>query len=102
MLSRLKNAELEKCSHCMHPPLRKSELLELVHFDVCGPLKIYTLKTNDQVLEKFKQLQVLVERQSCKKVKCIHSDNSGEYCGPFDVYCKQQDIKHEKTPPKTP
>ncbi|RDX93750.1 hypothetical protein CR513_23944, partial [Mucuna pruriens] len=42
--------ELEKCSHCMagkqtrvsfkkHPPSRKSELLELVHSDVCGPLK---------------------------------------------------------------
>ncbi|RDX88391.1 hypothetical protein CR513_30021, partial [Mucuna pruriens] len=38
----------------------------------------------------------LVERQSDKKVKCIRSDNGGEYCGPFD------DIKHEKTPPKTP
>ncbi|RDX73801.1 hypothetical protein CR513_46532, partial [Mucuna pruriens] len=50
MLPGLKNAELEKCSHCMagkqtrvsfkkHPPSRKSELLELVHSDVCGPLK---------------------------------------------------------------
>ncbi|RDX72093.1 hypothetical protein CR513_48467, partial [Mucuna pruriens] len=88
MLPRLKNVELEKCSHCMaskqtrvsfkkHPPSRKSELLELVHFDVCGPLKVksfsgtlyfvtfvddsskklcvYVLKTEDQVLEKFKQ-----------------------------------------------
>ncbi|RDX81881.1 hypothetical protein CR513_37392, partial [Mucuna pruriens] len=43
-----------------------------------------------------------VERQSGKKVKCIRSDNDGGYCGPFDVYCKQQSIKHEKTPPKTP
>ncbi|RDX90437.1 hypothetical protein CR513_27693, partial [Mucuna pruriens] len=90
MLPRLKNAELEKCSHCMtrvsfkkHPPSRKSELLELVHYDVCGPLK------------------ALVERQSGKKVKCIRSDNDGEYCGPFDVYCRQQGIRHEKTPPKT-
>ncbi|RDY08976.1 hypothetical protein CR513_06733, partial [Mucuna pruriens] len=48
--SGLKNAKLEKCFHCMaskqtrvsfkkHPSSRKSELLELVHFDVCGPLK---------------------------------------------------------------
>ncbi|RDX96554.1 hypothetical protein CR513_20771, partial [Mucuna pruriens] len=90
MLPGLKNAELEKCSHCMaskqtrvsfkkHPPSRKSELLELVHSDVCGPLKVYVLKTNDQVLEKFKQFQALVERQSNKK-----------------------GIRHEKTPPKTP
>ncbi|RDY10902.1 hypothetical protein CR513_04501, partial [Mucuna pruriens] len=50
ILPRLKNAKLEKCSHCMagkqtrvsfkkHPPSRKSELLELVHTDVYGPLK---------------------------------------------------------------
>ena len=83
----LKNAYLEKCSHCMagkqtrvsfkrHPPSRKSKLFQLIHYDVCGPLKVkyfsaalyfvtfiddcsrklwvYTLKTNDQVLEKFK------------------------------------------------
>ncbi|RDX91185.1 hypothetical protein CR513_26867, partial [Mucuna pruriens] len=42
--------KLEKCSHCMagkqtkvsfkkNPPSRKSELLELVHSDVCDPLK---------------------------------------------------------------
>ncbi|RDX90379.1 hypothetical protein CR513_27759, partial [Mucuna pruriens] len=135
MLPGLKNTELEKCSHCMvgkktrisfnkHPPSRKSELLELVHFDVCGPLKVksfsgalyfvtfiddcsrkfwvYVLKTKDQVLEKFKQFQVLVERQLSKKVKCIRSDNGGEYCGAFDVYCKQQGIRHEKIHTKTP
>ena len=45
VLMGLRNAELEKCSHCMadkqtrvsfkkHPPSRKSELLELVHSDV--------------------------------------------------------------------
>ncbi|RDX91560.1 hypothetical protein CR513_26440, partial [Mucuna pruriens] len=113
MLPRLKNVELEKCSHCMagkqtrvsfkkHPPSRKSELLELVHSDVCGPLKVYVLKSKDHVLEKFKHFQTLVERQSGKKVKCIRFDNCGEYCGPFDVYCRQQGIRHEKTPPKIP
>ncbi|RDX83248.1 hypothetical protein CR513_35855, partial [Mucuna pruriens] len=65
-------------------------------------LWVYTLKSKDKVLEKFKHFQALVERQSGKKVKCIRSDNGGEYCGPFDVYCKQQGIRHEKTPPKTP
>ncbi|RDY02675.1 hypothetical protein CR513_13840, partial [Mucuna pruriens] len=108
MFTGLKNAELEKCSHCMaskqarvsfkkYPPSRKSELLESMHYDVCDPLKVksfsgalylvtfiddysrklwvYVLKTKDQVLEKFKQFQTLVERQSSKKVKCIRSDN---------------------------
>jgi len=60
------------------------------------------LKTKNEVLEKFKQFQVMVERQMGKKLKCIHSDNGGEYCGSFDEYCKQQGIRHEKTPPKTP
>ena len=121
MLPRLKNADLEKCSHCMvgkqtivsfkkHPPSIKYELLELVHSDVYGPLKVksfsgelyfitfiddysrkiwvYALKTKDQFLEKFNEFHVLVESQSGKNLKHIHTDNSGDYCGPFDVYCK--------------
>ncbi|RDX93712.1 hypothetical protein CR513_23987, partial [Mucuna pruriens] len=117
MLPGLNNAELEKCSHCMtgkqtrvsfkkHPPSGESELLELVHSNICGPLKVksfsgalyfvtfiddcsrklwvYMLKTKDQVLEKFKEFQALVERESGKKLKYIRFDNGGEYCGPFD------------------
>ncbi|RDX94220.1 hypothetical protein CR513_23419, partial [Mucuna pruriens] len=135
MLLGLKIAELEKCSHRMvgkqtrvsfkkHPPSKKLEFLELIHSDVCSPLKVksfsgalyfvtfindcstklwvYTLKSKNQVLEKFKHFQALVERQSGKKVKCICCNIGGEYCGPFDVYCKQQDIRDEKTPHKTP
>ncbi|MCI81768.1 retrovirus-related pol polyprotein from transposon tnt 1-94, partial [Trifolium medium] len=63
---------------------------------------VYALKTKDQVLEKFKEFHALVKRQTGKKLKCVRSDNGGEHCGPFDVYCKQQGIAHEKTPPKTP
>jgi len=129
MLPRLKNVDLEKCSHCMvgkqtrvsfkkHHPFRKFKLLKLMYSDVCDPLKvksfssalyfvtfidhysrklwIYALKTKDQVLEMFKEFHVLVERQS-DKLKCIRTDNGGDYCGPFDVYCKQHSIVHEKT-----
>ena len=86
-LSGLKNATLKNCAHCLagkqrrvsfrsHPPHRKSELLELVHSDVCGPIKVrshggalyfvtfiddcsrklwvYTLKSKNQVFEVFK------------------------------------------------
>ena len=35
-------------------------------------------------------------------MKCIRTDNGGEYCGPFDEYCKHKSIRHQKTPPKTP
>ncbi|RDY10892.1 hypothetical protein CR513_04511, partial [Mucuna pruriens] len=108
MLPGSKNAKLEKRYNCMagkhtrvsfkkHPPSRKSELLELVHYDVCGPLK--------EALGLYFEVKgpnALVKRQSGKKVKCIRSNNDDEYCGSFDVYCKQHGIKHEKTPPKTP
>ncbi|RVW79299.1 Retrovirus-related Pol polyprotein from transposon TNT 1-94 [Vitis vinifera] len=63
---------------------------------------VYTLKTKDQVLDVFKQFHALVERQSGEKLKCIRTDNGGEYFGPFDEYCRQHGIRHQKTPPKTP
>ena len=106
------------------PPSRKPNVLDLVYSDVCGPMKTktlggsyyfvtfiddhsrklwaYTLKTKDQVLETFKQFHALVERQTGKKLKCIRTDNGGEYSGPFDDYCRQNGIRHQKTPPKTP
>ncbi|GJY62668.1 retrovirus-related pol polyprotein from transposon TNT 1-94 [Tanacetum coccineum] len=43
-----------------------------------------------------------VERQTGKKLKCIRTDNGGEYIGPFDAYCREHGIQHQKTPPKTP
>ena len=70
--------------------------------DYSSKLWVYALKTKDQVLEKFKEFHVLVERQLSKKLKGIHTNNGGEYYGPFDVYCKQHGIAHEKTPPKNP
>ena len=83
-------------------------MLQLVHSDVCGPLKVksfcctlyfvtfiddcsrklwvYALKTKDQVLEKFKEFHALVERKTSEKLKCVHSDNGGEYYGPIEAY----------------
>ena len=110
----MKNAKLEKCEHCLagklnrvsfksYPTSIKTELLELVHSDLCGPMKtktlggavdfvtfiddcsrklwVYVLKTKDQVLGVFKQFQASVERETGKKLKCICTDNGGEYCG---------------------
>lgn len=135
VLPDLQNVKLEKCEHCFagkqnrvsfkkHPPSRKSGLLDLVHSDVCGPLKVksfsgalyfvtfiddcsrklwvYALKTKDQVLDVFKEFQALVERQTGKKLKCLRSDNGGEYIGPLDSYCKSSGIRHQRTPSKTP
>ena len=54
------------------------------------------------MLEVFKQFHVLIERQSGEKLKCIRTDNRGEYSGRFDEYGRQHGIRHQKTPPKTP
>jgi hypothetical protein len=43
-----------------------------------------------------------VERETEKKLKYIWSDNEGEYYGPFEIFCKTNDIKFEKIVPKTP
>ena len=92
LLPGLKDAKLDMCNHCVvgkqrrvafkqHSSSRKEEVLELVHSDVCGPLKvksiggalyfvtfiddysrklwIRTLKTKDQVFNVFKDFMLL-------------------------------------------
>jgi hypothetical protein len=54
------------------------------------------------VLGAFKEFHAYFERETGKKLKCVRNDNGGEYCGPFDAYCREQGIRHEKTPPNTP
>ncbi|GJR63814.1 putative RNA-directed DNA polymerase [Tanacetum coccineum] len=105
-------------------PFRLENMLDLVHSDVCGPMKtktlggcsyfvtfiddhsrkvwVYTLKTKDHVFDVFKHFHALVERQTRKKLKCIRTNNGGEYIGPFDAYCREHRIQHQKTSPKTP
>ncbi|GJR18120.1 putative RNA-directed DNA polymerase [Tanacetum coccineum] len=135
VLSSVHDIDLKKCSHYLagketrlafknRSPFRLENMLDLVHSDVCGPMKtktlsgcsyfvtftddhsrkvwVYTLKTKDQVLDVFKQFHALVERQTGKKLKCIQTDNGGEYIGSFDAYCREHGIQHQKTPPKTP
>ena len=105
------------------PPTRRKNILDLVHTDVCsmsersigGALYFVTfiddhsrkvwlhlLKSKDQVLDAFKEFHALVERETGRKIKCVRSDNGGEYKGPFEEYCKKYGIRLEKTPPKTP
>jgi len=120
LLPGLKGAKLENCVHCLdgkqhrvsfksHPPSKKSEVLELVHSDLCGPMRtktfggglyfvtfiddhsrklwVYVLKTKDRVLSVFKQFQASVERESGKKLKCVPTDNGMNIVGSrvFDI-----------------
>ena len=62
---------------------------------------VYILKTIDQVLDVFKQFHASVERETCRPLKCIRTDNGREYKRPFDDYCKSHGIWHQFTPLKT-
>ncbi|RVW80143.1 Retrovirus-related Pol polyprotein from transposon TNT 1-94 [Vitis vinifera] len=91
-----------KLSHMSEKDLMILDWKNLLSNDHSRKIWVYTLKTKDQVLEVFKQFHAFVERQSSENLKCIRTDNGGEYFGPFDEYCRQHGIRHQKTPSKTP
>jgi hypothetical protein len=63
----------------------------------------YCLKSKDEVFGCFKMFHVMVERATGKKLKCLRSDNGGEYTSrEFSAYCAEYGIRHEKTVPRTP
>ena len=104
---------------------KKRKKLELVHTDVWGPAQvsslggsryyvtfiddatrktwIYCIKNKSDVFDTFKKWKALVEIETGRKLKCLRSDNGGEYCSKeFDRYCSEHGIHREKTVPRTP
>lgn len=104
---------------------RANNLLDLVHSDVCGPLKcpslagakyfvtfvddfsrkvfIVPIKQKSQVFSEFKKFKLLVENQCSRKIKIFRSDNGTEYCGnDFESFLKKNGIIHQKSAPYTP
>ena len=102
--------ESEFCEGCAHgkqkrapfpngQATRASEILKIVHSDVCGPMQenslggsryfvtfiddksrftaVYFMKTKDQVFEKFKEYETMVTNMTEKKIKILRSDNGG-------------------------
>ncbi|KAH0703207.1 hypothetical protein KY285_017485 [Solanum tuberosum] len=101
------------------------EPLELVHSDVFGPVKqssisgyrymvtfiddfsryvwIHFLKEKSEVFEKFKEFQYTVENDIGRKIKCLRTDNGGEYTSrEFNEYLKEKLIRRQLTCPNTP
>ena len=104
---------------------RKISKLELIHSDVCGPMEVeslggnkyfvtfiddasrktwvYLLQAKSQVFQCFQQFHAMVERETGKQLKCLRTDNGGEYISKeFRDYCSKYGIRHEKTVPGTP
>ena len=104
---------------------RASELLDLIHSDVCGPMSttarggyqyfvtftddlsrygyIYLMRHKSETFEKFKEFQNEVENQLGKTIKLLRSDRGGEYMSQeFDDHLKSRGIVPQLTPPGTP
>ena len=80
---------------------RASDLLEMIHVDVCRPMSveacggyryfltftddlsryryIYLMKHKSETFEKFKQFQSEVEDHRDKKIKCLQYDRGGKF-----------------------
>ncbi|KAK9090791.1 hypothetical protein Sjap_023968 [Stephania japonica] len=103
---------------------RSKAILELVHSDVWqAPVTsigganyfvsfiddysrrcwVYPIKRKADVFGIFKVFKARVELESGKKIKCLRTDNGGEYTGnEFDSFCKQEGIKRQFTTAYTP
>ncbi|GJX87625.1 retrovirus-related pol polyprotein from transposon TNT 1-94 [Tanacetum coccineum] len=64
---------------------------------------VYPIKKKSDVFEVFKVYKARVELDSGKKIKCLRTDNGGEYTGDeFDTFCRQEGIKRQFTTTYTP
>eukprot|EP00253_Pinus_taeda_P004835 PITA_04835 len=60
------------------------------------------MKNISEVFGIFQKFHVVVERETNELLKCLRTDNGGEYCSDaFKEYCNRFGIKHEKTMPGT-
>ncbi|KAK8584073.1 hypothetical protein V6N12_068323 [Hibiscus sabdariffa] len=107
------------------PGERASDLLGLIHSDVCGPMNtqarggfqyfitftddfsrygyIYLMRHKSEALEKFKEFKNEVQNQNGKSIKAHRSDRGGEYLSQdFDELLKECGIVSQLTPPGTP
>lgn len=104
---------------------RATELLEVIHSDVCGPMQtaslggaryfvtftddfsrkvyVFTIKSKAEVFDKFIEYKNRVENELNKKIKKLRTDNGREYVNKnFDCYLKKFGILHQTTNPYTP
>jgi hypothetical protein len=104
---------------------RESDLLGLVHTDVCGPMSsivkcsfqyfitftddfnrygyIYRMRHKSESFKKFKEFQNEVQNQLDKIIKFLRSDRGGEYLSlEFSDHLKQCGIVPQLTPPGMP
>ncbi|KAH9800564.1 hypothetical protein KPL71_000708 [Citrus sinensis] len=68
-----------------------------------GLKSVYPIKKKSDVFPVFKEYKARVELESGKKIKCLRTDNGGEYTdGEFLTFCKQEGIQRQFTVAYTP
>lgn len=131
-----KNEKLPPCEVCVkgkqtqNPfPIgdmkRTTRLLEIVHSDVCGPMRtqsiggakyfvtfiddksrwseIYFLKKKSDVFEAFQNFKSHAENHTGEKIKFLQTDNGSEYCSrQFDDYLAKNGIRRRLSVAHTP
>ena len=64
---------------------------------------MFAMKEKSAIFGIFKRWRVMCESQTGASLKCLKTDNGGEYCSrEFDVYCAEHGIRKIKTIPGTP
>ncbi|KAL4337997.1 hypothetical protein AHAS_Ahas12G0166100 [Arachis hypogaea] len=71
--------------------------------DYSRRLWMYPIKKKSDVFAMFKEFKAKLEIESGKKIKCLRTDNGGEYVdGDFLTFCKQAVIQRQFTVAYTP
>ncbi|KAM0988950.1 hypothetical protein ACFX2A_013056 [Malus domestica] len=104
---------------------RASQPLELIHTDVCGPMKtptlsgnryfllfiddctrmvwVYLMRNKSEVFSIFKKFKMMVELQSGLKIKRLRSDRGGEFTSlEFQEFCEGAGLQKQLTVAYTP
>jgi hypothetical protein len=105
--------------------VKSKALLELVHSDIMGPMEIqshggaryvftfiddlsrytmvYFMTFKSEAVDRFVECKALVENQFARRIKCIRTDNGGEYVNKrMATLCRHEGIVHQTTVPYTP
>jgi hypothetical protein len=105
--------------------IKSSGLLDLIHGDLIGPMRmkskggarfvlvlvedwsrymtVYLLKVKSEAFAKFKEYKAFMEARLGRRIKTFRTDNGGEFCSKrFENFCSSNGILHQTSAPYSP